>query len=88
MTILPSVHLSIAVSPDEAIAMRHPAETQASLPFQQAFWEDNSQSRVVPSDDEVKTDAGTDGEDGGMSSNKSSPLDMVFQRLVRKIPEY
>jgi len=88
LTILPSVHLSIAISPDQAIAMRHPDELKATSPFKQALWEDASKSRVVQIDDGVKTDTSTDGEDSDVNLNRSSPLDMVFQRLVSGFATY
>jgi hypothetical protein len=83
LTVLPSVHLSVAVSPDEAVAMRHPAEMEATSPFLQGgSWEDNIPNRDVAGDDSIKAGSGMGSDDVSTSSNKSSPLDMVFQRLV------
>jgi hypothetical protein len=86
LTILPSVHLSIALSPDEAIALRHPAEMQATSPFLPGgLWEDDGRHHDISGDDSIKAGSGMGSEDGSTSSNKSSPLDMVFQRLVSVI---
>ena len=83
LTILPSIHLSIVLNPDESVAMRHPDEVKAAVPFlQPGFWQDGILDSAVTNEDDAKPEDASAGEEASTSSNKSSPLDMVFQRLV------
>lgn len=48
LTILPSIHLSIGVSPEEAIGIRHPSETRFDPPQHLPSWDPTGQFTIEP----------------------------------------